>query len=114
MSANRPHRLYSYPFKPMALTSETIDAMLAELAAARVETDTGPRTSVMRAAAFGAPGHGDDHGDDKAGTVCICFADASGEDIEMVRIPHHAEAAARRWVMAFNKEVAQRALTLAA
>ena len=103
MSANRPHRLYSYPFKPMALTTRTIDAMLAELATARVETDTG-------LAAFGAPGHGDN----KTATICICFADASGEDIEMVKVPHHAEAAARRWVTEFNKEVAQRTLSLAA
>lgn len=99
MSANRSHKLYSYPFKPMALPARTVDAMLAELATARVEveTGTGPRTGTRH-----------------PGTVCVYFADASGDDIEMAKVPHHAEAAARRWVIEFNKEVARRALTLAA
>ncbi len=110
MSANRPHKLYSYPFKPMALTAKTIDAMLAELATARVETETRPRTSVTHTSAFGLSGHGDG----KTVTVCIYFADPCGEDIEMAEIPRHTEALARRWVIEFNKEVAQRALSLAA
>lgn len=110
MSANRPHKLYSYPFKPIGLTTKTIDAMLGELATARVETDTGRRMSVTHAAGFGVLGHDDN----KTSTICIYFADASGADIEMAKVPHHAEAVARRWVIEFNKEVAQRTLSLAA
>jgi hypothetical protein len=100
MSANRSHKLYSYPFKPMALPTRTVDAMLAELATARVEveTDTGPHRGTLHPAAL----------------VCVYFADACGDDIEMAKVPHHAEAAARRWVIEFNKEVARRTLSLAA
>ena|SRR6185437_253736 len=112
MSANRSHKLYSYPFKPMALPARTVDAMLAELATARVEVeaDTGPRTGTLYPAALGVSGRGGD----KTGTVCVYFADAGGDDIEMAKVPHHAEAAARRWVIEFNKEVARRTLSLAA
>ncbi len=110
MSANRPYKLYSYPFKPMGLSIKTIDAMLAELATAREETDIGRRKSVTRTAGFGVLGHRGN----KTGSVCIYFADASGDDIEMAKLPHHDEAVARRWVIEFNKEVAQRTLSLAA
>lgn len=92
MIAYRPYKLYGFPFKPMGLSFKTIDAMLAELATARVL----------------GPGSG------RSGSVYIYFADASGDDIEMAKVPRQDEAVARHWVHEFNREVTQRTLSLAA
>jgi Short C-terminal domain len=86
-------KVYGWTRRPIGLKPETIDAMLKARAIARVEANVHQRYGSSR----------------RIDGVYLYFANAKGVDLEVVELrrtnPTTTESMARKWAVAFNKEV---------